>query len=735
MKKFLATLATSLFLVTGFTVQPAFAACSMTGSGTSADPFIVLNQTDLSKIGVVEVGGCITTYNMNQHYRLGANIALTGNFTPVEIQASGAYSGGLDGNNKTISGLNVSRSGQDYSGLFGGLRGATIQNLTITGASVVGANFVGALAGFSRDSSVTNVKVTLSGDVSGTSQVGGLIGSVEGGSIQSSWFKSTAGAVRGGAYVGGAFGSLTSNSVNGIGVMSDIVATNIAGGIAGTFKPSGTSSFDQWYYDTRSNGSGLIGDQYVGGLVGYLWNGGATANVSMTRLTSRSFVKTVSVGYIPNAAIGHIGNGVSSISVSESYFTSNTYKGSTTFVNPMTIASGNVTPTYSQNYYDNWNAVTYSSGATVVADGFMDEASDAPGWTVALQDSGVKADSSARWVVTTAGLFNDMDHVMPASLYNAGFFGAVIDRCEAGNYSNTGGVPCTPAQPGRYVPTTGATIDIPCVAGTYQPNFGSNTCIAAIAGFYVDSSAATAPTPCLAGYTSTPSALSCSLIPTGGGGSGGGSSAPTIPTVTSNPSLTGTVATGQMIVADNGTWKADWPLNYSYKWLRCGKPVAAGSSIPAEAACVEIPTEIGKWYVITPADLKKFVTVEITASDETNKGVFVAGSVNAKGLKYLAFGKKPTISGKAKVGKTLTVGKLTWASAKPTKTTYQWYRCATPVISGEAIASDCKAISGAKKSSYQQTAADKKKYLTVKVGAALGSDKVSSTAGLTAKTS
>jgi hypothetical protein len=190
-----------------------------------------------------------------------------------------------------------------------------------------------------------------------------------------------------------------------------------------------------------------------------------------------------------------------------------------------------------------------------------------------------------------------------------------------------------------------------------------------------------------------------------------------------------------MIIADNGTWKADWPLNYSYKWFRCGKPVVAGSAIPAEAACVEIPTEIGKWYVITPSDLKKFVTVEITASDETNKGVFVAGSVNAKGLKYLAFGKKPTISGNAKVGKTLSVGRLTWASAKPTKTTYQWYRCPAPVVSGAAIASDCKAISGAKKSSYKQTASDKKMYLTVNVGAVLGSEKVKSTASTSRKTS
>ena len=61
----------------------------------------------------------------------------------------------------------------------------------------------------------------------------------------------------------------------------------------------------------------------------------------------------------------------------------------------------------------------------------------------------------------------------------------------------------------------------------------------------------------------------------------------------------------------------------------------------------------------------------------------------------------PTVSGTAKVGKTLTAKVKTW-SPKPSKLTYQWLR------SGSVIA-------GATKSTYKLTAADKGKKMTVKV--------------------
>ena len=728
MKKFLATLATSLLLVTGFTVQPAFAACSMTGAGTQANPWIVLTPANLSKVGVVEAGGCLTTYNQDQYYKLGADIELSGNFTPITISGSSLNGGGFDGDNRTISGLNVNIAGQQ-AGLFSSLSYARVMNLTVLGSSVSGSSYVGALAGNVSDSNLTNIKVFMSGNVSGAQIVGGAIGNSVDTFIQDLTYISKEGEVRGSDYVGGAIGSAQNSTVQHVSAKTDVSATGITGGLVGEIIIESDITFSQLVYEGR-----LTGDQFVGGLIGYAWSIPTNKSFAVVNSSTTGSVSTLSSADVPAAFIGNIGNSDLTVSVSNSYASAIFSSGGSVRASTTSVNTSGITPTYSHNFYEAWAQGSPTlTGATLSTNLASDALSVGSTWTVIQKSSYSSSTGPENWVIDTSQTPYNSGKPMTASAYNLGFYNP---PCVAGTYSSTGIQPCVNAPLGRYIPNSGATFALPCEAGTYQSQAGQISCISSPAGSYVADTGSIAPLPCPAGYTSALGATSCTPpASAGGGGGGGGSSAPTIPTVTSNPSLTGTVATGQMIVADNGAWKADWPLNYSYKWLRCDKPVTAGSAIPAEAACVEIPTEIGKWYVITPADLKKFITVEITASDETNKGVFVAGSVNAKGLKYLAFGKKPTITGKAKVGKTLSVGKLTWASAKPTKTTYQWYRCTTPVASGAAIASDCKAISGAKKSSYKQTTSDKKKYISVKIGAALGSEKVSSSAGLAAKTS
>jgi hypothetical protein len=118
--------------------------------------------------------------------------------------------------------------------------------------------------------------------------------------------------------------------------------------------------------------------------------------------------------------------------------------------------------------------------------------------------------------------------------------------CPAGKYDNGSG--CVPADPGYYVPDSGATEQFACPAGTYQPNAGSISCepapagsyvalegqieatactpgkyqpytgsvscILADPGYYVDSSSAIEQIMCLAGYTSEAGAVACYPINT-----------------------------------------------------------------------------------------------------------------------------------------------------------------------------------------------------------------------------
>jgi hypothetical protein len=94
--------------------------------------------------------------------------------------------------------------------------------------------------------------------------------------------------------------------------------------------------------------------------------------------------------------------------------------------------------------------------------------------------------------------------------------------CTVGNYSATGTSPCSPAPPGTYVDTTGATAPTDCPVGTYNPNSGSassGTCISAPAGTYVDTPGSAAATPCGVGTynpnTGSTSSAACVPAPAG----------------------------------------------------------------------------------------------------------------------------------------------------------------------------------------------------------------------------
>lgn len=86
------------------------------------------------------------------------------------------FSGTFDGKNHTIS--NFKTSGQ-YSGLFGYVNGATIQNLTVNVTNNAGATSAGGLVG-AVNGTTTIRNCTVNGTISGTHQVGGFVGFAQG---------------------------------------------------------------------------------------------------------------------------------------------------------------------------------------------------------------------------------------------------------------------------------------------------------------------------------------------------------------------------------------------------------------------------------------------------------------------------------------------------------------------------------------------------------------------------
>jgi hypothetical protein len=77
---------------------------------------------------------------------------------------------------------------------------------------------------------------------------------------------------------------------------------------------------------------------------------------------------------------------------------------------------------------------------------------------------------------------------------------------------------------------------------------------------------------------------------------------------------------------------------------------------------------------------------------------------------------KPTIRGTATVNKTLTAAKGTWTGHPAPTFTYQWYACTNTVTVARAtVPSTCKRITGATRSTFTLTSAQRGKYVTVLV--------------------
>ena len=141
---------------------------------------------------------------------LTADINLTGkDWTPIGTDYDNSYKGTFDGGGHTITGLTFTTNDQ-YAGLFGCLGEAgTVKNVVMEDVQITcnhRLGYAGGVAGFS-DGTIENCSV--SGSVSGTVYVGGVVGVQIGGSITGC---SSSATVKGTVDVGGVAGQTNSSA-------------------------------------------------------------------------------------------------------------------------------------------------------------------------------------------------------------------------------------------------------------------------------------------------------------------------------------------------------------------------------------------------------------------------------------------------------------------------------------------------------------------------------------------
>ena len=230
-----------------------------------------------------------------------------------------AFAGRLEGNHKTIYGLNIDKTSEVRVGLIGQLfNGGYIDNLTIAkGGSIKGNAQVGAFVGeVALGATVTIKGVTNHATVEGnTKYVGGLVGESNGITLTID-NSSNKGTVKGnGEYVGGLVGvsaSGTTLTISNSSNIGNITGTGTyVGGLVGS--SDGTTST----ISNSSNIGNVTGTTAVGGLVGD--SSSATATIT----NSHSYAKIVTA--TDEALKGFAGGIVGRISSGKTLTANNVY--------------------------------------------------------------------------------------------------------------------------------------------------------------------------------------------------------------------------------------------------------------------------------------------------------------------------------------------------------------------------------------------------------------------------
>ena len=157
----------------------------LTGEGTAASPFLINNVDDLvwfqKKVDELAADG--STQFAGKYFKLTADINLAGiNWNPIGSMSGdhGSFKGVFDGDNHTISNLNVEQNGNGI-GLFARTAGnAVIKNLklnNVTVKSTDNSNYVGGVVGNAYASTkIENVHLSGNIYISGRGYIGGIAG-------------------------------------------------------------------------------------------------------------------------------------------------------------------------------------------------------------------------------------------------------------------------------------------------------------------------------------------------------------------------------------------------------------------------------------------------------------------------------------------------------------------------------------------------------------------------------
>ena len=250
-----------------YTYTVSLAAAKDLGYTIESDGSYTVTSAD----GLMNVAELVNGGKTDINITLDKNIDLTGkDWTPIGTSFRNSYTGTFDGGGHSITRLTVTTN-DEHAGLFGCLgKAGTVKNVMMEDVQITSnrsSGFAGGVAGYS-DGTIENCSV--SGSVSGTVYVGGVVGAQWEGSITGCSSSTT---VKGMVHVGGVVGqtnggaTLTACYATGNVTLEIDPRKNIAGGSLVGF--NGGNGVRACYAtgNVTSTGSST-GNVHIGGFLG-----------------------------------------------------------------------------------------------------------------------------------------------------------------------------------------------------------------------------------------------------------------------------------------------------------------------------------------------------------------------------------------------------------------------------------------------------------------------------------
>jgi hypothetical protein len=165
------------------------------------------------------------------------------------------------------------------------------------------------------------------------------------------------------------------------------------------------------------------------------------------------------------------------------------------------------------------------------------------------------------------------------------------------------------------------------------------------------------------------------------------------PRNTSEPAISGAAEQGRTLSATRGAWSGPGPIDYSYRWVRCGPE----GGLPDGSDCTIISGATRSRYTVAGADVGLRLRVRVTARNADGAAT-AASNPTATVVGPPVPTSTPSVRGSTLVGSTITADPGSWRGRQPITFSFSWLRCNSQ--GGECVSA------GSANRTYRLTSAD-----------------------------